>query len=133
MLVHRIYRVTVFVPPGYVDSLLDGVVREVPLTYGQYDRSAWWSAAGVEQFRPLPGSTPTVGKPGQVERVPTVRLEFAIPRDPSLAGARDLRRRFPGHGQPPGVIMTPQAQPGLARRSPSSAPAPMSARRCSTA
>jgi hypothetical protein len=84
MRVHRMYRVTIFVPPDYVDSLLDGVVREVPLTYGQYDRSAWWSAVGVEQFRPLPGSTPTVGKPGQVERVPTVRLEFAIPRDPAL-------------------------------------------------
>jgi kynurenine formamidase len=84
MPLQRMYRITTFVPPGHVDSLLEGVLREAPLTYGPYDRCAWWSAAGVEQFRPLPGSTPTVGTPGQVERVPAIRLEFAIPRDPAL-------------------------------------------------
>ena len=82
--IQRMYHVTTFVPPELVDSLLDGVLREVPLTYGRYDRSAWWSAVGIEQFRPLPGSTPTVGRAGQVERVPTVRLEFVIPHDPDL-------------------------------------------------
>jgi hypothetical protein len=84
MSLHRMYRVTTFVPPDHLDSLLEGIVREVPLTYGLYDRSAWWSAIGVEQFRPLPGSAPTVGQPGRVERVSTVRLELAIPRDPGL-------------------------------------------------
>ncbi len=97
MPLHRMYRVTTFVPPDHLDSLLEGVMREVPLTYAPYDHSAWWSAVGVEQFRPLPGSAPTVGKPGQVERVPTVRLEFAIPRDLALL-ARVLSRGFvPNH------------------------------------
>jgi hypothetical protein len=67
-----------------VEALLEGVERVVPLIYGRYDRSAWWSAVGVEQFRPMPGSTPTIGTEGHVERVPTVRLEFAIPHDPEL-------------------------------------------------
>jgi len=79
-----VYRITTFVPPDHVDAVLEGVEREVPLVFGPYDRSAWWSAVGIEQFRPLPGSAPTVGKPGQVERVPSVRLEFAIPRQPAL-------------------------------------------------
>lgn len=79
-----VYRITTYVPPDHVDAVLDGVEREVPLVFGRYDRSAWWSAVGIEQFRPLPGSAPAVGKPGQVERVPTVRLEFAIPRQPAL-------------------------------------------------
>lgn len=81
MSIRPVYRITVFVPPEHLDSLLEGVEREVSLVFGPYDRSAWWSAAGVEQFRPLPGSNPTVGQTGQVERVPTVRVEFAIPRD----------------------------------------------------
>jgi kynurenine formamidase len=84
MLTRPVYRITTFVPPDHVDSLLEGVERVVPLVFGQYESCAWWSGLGVEQFRPLPGSTPTVGAPGRTERVPSVRLEFAIPRDPEL-------------------------------------------------
>jgi len=91
------YRVTMFVPPDHLDSLLEGVMREVPLTYGPYDHLAWWSAVGVEQFPPLPGSAPTVGKPAQVERVPTVRLDFAIPRDPALLDRVLSRGIVPNH------------------------------------
>jgi hypothetical protein len=80
----RVFRLTVFVPPDHVDSLLQAVEREIPLVFGQYDRSAWWSAIGVEQFRPLPGSMPTVGQVGRVEQVPTIRLEFAIPYDENI-------------------------------------------------
>lgn len=84
MVLQQVYRVTTFVPPEHVDALLAGVSREVPLQYGQYDQSAWWSAVGVEQFRPKPGSKPTFGEIGRTERVPTVRIEFAIPRDAEL-------------------------------------------------
>ncbi len=79
-----VYRITTFVPPDDVDSLLAAVDRVVPLVFGQYESCAWWSSVGVEQFQPLPGSKPTVGSPGQTERVPSVRLEFAIPRDAEL-------------------------------------------------
>ena len=78
------FRVTTFVPPESVDALLEGVAGVVPLRYGQYDRAAWWSSVGVEQFRPLPGAVPTFGEIGRIERVPTVRIEFAIPRDAEL-------------------------------------------------
>ncbi len=80
----EVFRITVFVPPDAVETVLAGVERAVPLRFGDYDGSAWWSAVGVEQFRPLPGAKPTVGTPGKTERVPTVRLEFAIPRDRRL-------------------------------------------------
>lgn len=97
MSLSRMYRITTFVPPDHVDQLLTGITREAPLTYGPYDRSAWWSSVGVEQFRPLPGSKPTVGRPGQVERVPTVRLEFAIPHDPELLDRVVNRGLVPNH------------------------------------
>jgi hypothetical protein len=93
----RIYRVTTFVPPEHLDAVLEGVEREVPLVYGRYDRSAWWSAVGVEQFRPLPGSTPTTGEVGRVERVATVRLEFAIPHDRELLERVLSRGLLPSH------------------------------------
>lgn len=78
------YRITTFVPPDNVDAVLDAVERHTPLIFGPYDRSAWWSAVGTEQFRPLPDADPTVGRAGELERLPTVRLEFAIPREPDL-------------------------------------------------
>lgn len=92
-----IYRITTFVPPDHVEAVLEGVEREVPLVFGRYDRSAWWSAVGTEQFRPLPGSAPRVGEPGQVERVATVRLEVAIPRQPALLERVLSRGVLPNH------------------------------------
>lgn len=80
----KVYHVTTFVPPDHVDRLLESVCRVVPLVYGPYSKSAWWSAVGTEQFEPQAGAAPAVGAAGQVERVPTVRLEIAIPADPEL-------------------------------------------------
>ena len=98
MNLRKIYRVTTFVPPEHLEALLAGIGSEVPLRYGQYDQSAWWSAVGVEQFRPLPGAKPTSGKVGTVERVPTVRVEFAVARDPIRLAqliAKGLRPNHP--------------------------------------
>jgi hypothetical protein len=92
-----VYRVTVFAPPDSVDSLLEAVEAEAPLVFGKYDRSAWWSAIGVEQFRPLAGATPAVGSIGQVKRVPTIRLEFAVPHDPKLLQRVLSRAVVPNH------------------------------------
>jgi hypothetical protein len=84
MQLQPVFRVTTFVPPEHLDSLLEAVAGQASLTYGPYDMSAWWSAIGTEQFKPRPGAKPSVGEVGRVERVPTVRLEFVIPRDPDL-------------------------------------------------
>lgn len=92
-----VYRVTTFVPPEHLEALMEGIVREAPLTYGRYDHSAWWSSVGVEQYRPLPGANPTLGEVGRTQRVPTIRLEFAIPRDPELLERLLTRGLIPNH------------------------------------
>ena len=73
------YRLAIYVPPDYVDQVLASVCRVVPLSYGQYDRSAWWIPGGTEQYEPGPGATPSHGDVGKVSRVGTTRLEFCIP------------------------------------------------------
>lgn len=78
------YRITTFVPPEQLDAVLQAVLAQAPLTYGPYDKSAWWSAVGTEQFEPRAGANPTVGEIGKTERVPTIRLEFVIPREAEL-------------------------------------------------
>lgn len=101
-----VYRITTFVPPEHLDALLDGIESQAPLRFGPYDRSAWWSSVGVEQFRPLPGAVPTVGRAGRTERVPTVRLEFVIPRDPELLERVLERGLLPTHPwQEPAVFV----------------------------
>jgi hypothetical protein len=97
MILQRMYRITTFVPPEHVDALIEGIEREVPLRYGLYDRAAWWSAVGVEQFRPLPGANPTFGEVGRTERVPTVRIEFVIPRDSELLNRFLIKGLIPHH------------------------------------
>jgi len=84
MILKPVYRITTFVPSDKLQALLTGVSEIVPLQYGHYDQVAWWSAEGVEQFRPLPGSNPSSGITGQVSRVASLRVEFIVPRDPVL-------------------------------------------------
>jgi hypothetical protein len=110
MILQRMYRVTTFVPPEHVDPLLEGVEREVPLRYGLYDRATWWSAVGVEQFRPLPGANPTFGKVGQTERVSTVRIEFVIPRDSELLNRFLTRGLIPHHSWQEPAIFVDESQ-----------------------
>jgi hypothetical protein len=97
MNLRRVYRVTTFVPPEHLEALVEGIASELPLRYGQYDKSAWWSAVGVEQFRPLPGAKPTSGTVGTVERVPTVSVEFAIARDPAQLAQLITKGLRPNH------------------------------------
>ena len=84
MQLQRAYRITTFAPPEHVDTVLDAILAKDSLAYGPYDKSAWWSAIGTEQFEPRAGANPTLGKIGQTERVPTIRLEFALPRDETI-------------------------------------------------
>jgi hypothetical protein len=76
-----VYRITVFVPADHVQRVIDGVCAIDDLRIGDYAQVAWTSAPGIEQFRPLPGAIPTQGATGELERSPSVRVEFCIPRD----------------------------------------------------
>ena len=97
MTFQEVYRIVTFIPPDRLEGLLEGVARVAPLRYGNYDCAAWWSAEGVEQFRPLPGSNPSVGHALEVSRVSSIRVEFAIPRDRALLDRVLSRGLLPSH------------------------------------
>jgi hypothetical protein len=78
------YRITVFVPPAQLLDVQNGIVGVDALRDGHYDQVMWTSAPGQEQFRPLPGAEPGAGRIGELSRLPSVRLEFVLPRDPLL-------------------------------------------------
>lgn len=79
-----VYRVTVHVPPAHLDRLTAAIGAVEGLRLGDYDQVLWIAAPGLEQFRPLPGALPGLGRVGEVTRTESVRVEFAMPRDPVL-------------------------------------------------
>ncbi len=92
------YRVITFTPLNGLRKILRGVMRVVPLQYGgEYDSVAWWSAPGIEQFRPLDGAKPTLGRVGKLTKGKSVRLEFSIPRDKVLLKKVIEEGIFPYH------------------------------------
>lgn len=112
-----VYRITTFVPPEHLERLIEGIGRAVPVRHGCYDSIAWWSAPGTEQFRPLEGANPTLGEIGQVERAPSIRVEFMIPRDEILLNRFLSEGLIPNHPwEEPAVFVdeskTTQAQEG---------------------
>jgi len=84
MALEPVYRVVTLLPPDAVEDVVENVVSIANLSVGHYNRVVWWSAPGTEQFQPLPGAEPRVGRIGEVHRVPSVRLEFSIPRDEAM-------------------------------------------------
>lgn len=87
-----VYRICVFVPPDHLEAIRDGILAVHALGFGGYDQVMWISAEGWEQFRPLAGAQPAAGEHGRRTVVPSVRLEFALPRD------RQLLERVIGEG-----------------------------------
>ncbi len=76
-----VYRVTVFVPASHVEALVAGIVATDDLAMGGYSEAMWMTPQVTEQFRPGPDANPTAGLAGELSRVDSVRIEFAIPRD----------------------------------------------------
>lgn len=107
-----IYRITVFVPPEYLQALQAGICQVEPLGDDRYDQVMWISAPGTEQFRARPGAMPTRGQVDVLTQLPTVRLEFAIPRDPARL-ARVLREGVGAHHpwESPAVFVDESYQP----------------------
>lgn len=89
---HPVYRITVFVPPAWLEALKRGILAVDDLAAGGYAQGLWESAPGREQFRALPGTASAIGGAGELVNEPTVRLEFCIPRD--VPGSRERLQRL---------------------------------------
>ena len=87
-------KLVTFVPPGVIDRVLDALAAAGAGVLGDYDRCAFLSP-GTGTFRPGPGANPTIGTPGEVERVDEVRIEMVVPRGRRTAVIRSLVAAHP--------------------------------------
>ena len=86
MVLQPMWRVSVQVPLAALDAVRAGILAVDPLAAGGYQAGMFEEAAGIEQYRPLPGTEAAHGRAGQLQRLPSVRLSFHLPCDaPRLA------------------------------------------------
>ncbi|MCR4328344.1 MAG: hypothetical protein NUV53_02385 [Patescibacteria group bacterium] len=105
-----VYRVATFVSPEHASRLIEGVIKVSALRHGNYDSVAWSSAPGVEQFRPLEGSTPTSGEIRKLASFQSVKVEFSIPGDAKLLERVINEGIVPNHPWEEPVIIVIAAQ-----------------------
>jgi dinuclear metal center YbgI/SA1388 family protein len=83
-------KLVVYVPQAEADALIDALASAGAGRIGDYERCAW-STNGEGTFRPLAGAHPTLGRVGDVERVPEARVEMVLPRHRRRAVVEALR------------------------------------------
>jgi hypothetical protein len=71
-------KLVVFVPENALDAVRDAVFAAGAGRIGDYERCSWYTA-GTGTFLGGEGSDPTIGEPGQEERVSELRLETVYP------------------------------------------------------
>jgi len=89
-----VYKLTVYVPESHLESVKDALFAAGAGCYAGYDRCCW-QVLGQGQFRPLAGSSPFIGKPGAVERVPEYRVEMICADESVVAVTGALRAAHP--------------------------------------
>lgn len=83
-----------FVPVDDTDRVLGAVFAAGAGRVGHYADCAFVSL-GTGQFRPLPGSTPSVGAVGELTHVEENRVELVLPRASRAAVVVALLRAHP--------------------------------------
>jgi len=68
-------KLTVYIPASHLEAVKAALFDAGAGRYKGYDRCCW-QVAGTGQFRPLAGSRPFVGTPGEVEQVTEWRVEL---------------------------------------------------------
>ncbi|MER3559685.1 MAG: Nif3-like dinuclear metal center hexameric protein [Armatimonadota bacterium] len=74
------YKLVVFVPTDYLDTVLDAMASAGAGVIGLYRRCAFYHP-GTETYEPMEGANPFQGSVGQREHVDEMRLEILVPDD----------------------------------------------------
>lgn len=88
------YQLSFYVPAAHVDAVKQAVFDAGAGRIGAYD-SCCWQVLGQGQFRPLPGSNPSIGGIGQLELVDEFKVEMVCDDDKIAAAVAALKRAHP--------------------------------------
>lgn len=88
------YKLCFYVPETHLESVKAAVFDAGAGHIGDYDRCCW-QVKGQGQFRPLSGSQPFLGQPGELEAVAEYRVELVCADDAIVAAVAALRLAHP--------------------------------------
>ena len=90
----RIYRVSVDVPPAYLDRLMDAIDAAMTPVYPGYRRSfTYYPVTGT--WISLPGSHPFDGRTSDISKSAEIRLEFVVKETELTAVLRAIDTAHP--------------------------------------
>jgi len=72
------FKLEYYVPTADVTKVNDALFRAGAGRIGLYDCCCFMTE-GTGQFRPLPGSSPTIGQTAELERVAETKVEMVVP------------------------------------------------------
>jgi hypothetical protein len=88
------FKITFFVPESHLEIVKEALFDAGAGRLGNYDHCAW-QVKGQGQFRPLAGSDPYIGRPGEVEVVDEFRVEMICADDCLRAAIAALEASHP--------------------------------------
>jgi hypothetical protein len=88
------YKICVYVPEKYVETVKQALFDSGAGRIGNYD-SCCWQSAGTGQFRPLAGSNPAVGSINTVETITEIKIELVCEDDRVTAAIQAIRDNHP--------------------------------------
>jgi hypothetical protein len=92
------YKLCVFVPEHAADQVKQAMFEAGAGKIGNYD-SCCWQVMGQGQFRPLAGSSPTIGSLDQIETVDEYRIEMVC-ADEHIKDAVDAMKKSHPYEEP---------------------------------
>ena len=69
------YQITVYIPESHCEPVKQAMFDAGAGRYENYEHCAW-QVSGQGQFKPLDGSQPFLGQPGELKKVTEFRLEM---------------------------------------------------------
>lgn len=88
------YKLCFFVPQSHLEPVKQAVFAAGAGRIGDYDQCCW-QVLGQGQFRPLPGSSPFLGRENEVEQVDEYRVEMVCADAVIAAAVSALRQAHP--------------------------------------
>lgn len=107
-------KLTVFVPEAHAERVREAVADAGAGSIGDYDRCSY-STTGEGRFRPGANANPAIGRVGDLEVVPEVRIEAVLPRPLRAAVVAALVAAHPYEEPAYDVIELAVPTPGAGR------------------